>query len=142
MHEYQGSIDIKASPEQVYRYVSSVSNVPDFVPHIRQARLDEESHVFAVGEIGGRRYEFDGYFRVAPEDKRVEWGSDGTPPYHGWLQVREAGGAARLEAHLFLDVERPDQSAERALDDVLLTIRHRVEDEGAGSILGAERRVA
>ncbi len=142
MHEYQGSIDIKASPEQVFRFVSSVGNIPDFLPHIREARLDEDSHVFAVGEIGGRRYEFDGYFRVTPESRRLDWGSDGTPPYRGWLQVREAGDAARLEVHLFMDVERPDQSAGRALDDVLLTIRHRVEDEGAGKISGEEYRAA
>ena len=142
MHEYKGMIDIKASPEQVFRFLSSVGNIRDFLPHIKEARLDEESHVFAVGEIGGRRYEFDGYFRVTPENKRIDWGSDGTPPYRGWLEVREAGDAARLEVHLFMDVERPDQSAERALDDVLLTIRHRIEDEGAGRVPGEERRVA
>ena len=56
--------------------------------------------------------------------------------------MREAGDAARLEVHLFMDVARPDQSAERALDDVLLTIRHLIEDEGAGRIAGEERRVA
>ena len=142
MHEYQGAIDIKATPEQVFRFLSSVGNVPEFLPHIKEARLDKESHVFAVGEISGRRYEFDGYFRVTPENRHIDWGSDGTPPYRGWLEVREAGDAARLEVHLFMDVARPDQSAERALDDVLLTIRHRIEDEGAGKILGEERNVA
>lgn len=142
MHEYQGIIDIKATPDEIFRFVSSVSDLPTFVPHIREARLDEDSHVFAVGEIAGRRYEFDGYFRVTPEEKRVDWGSDGTPPYRGWLQVREAGDGARLEVHLFLDVERPDESPERALDDVLLTIRHRIEDEGAGKLPGEKHRVA
>lgn len=142
MAEYQSTIEIKASPDRLFRFLSSVANLPAYLPHIKEARLEEGDHVFAVAESGGHRYELDGYFRVAPEIRRIDWGSDGTPPYRGWLEVREAGDPARLEAHLFMEAPRPEALVGRSLDDALLAIRHLVEDEGAGGIIGEERRVA
>jgi uncharacterized membrane protein len=139
MSEHERTIIVNASAEQAFRYLSSVSNLPEFVPHLRGLREDENEHVFGMLDLGqGREREVSGFFRAEEDTRRLEWESDGTPGYSGWLQVSEEdGGRSRITAHISMDsaaaeeaMPQPGLAAERiegVFDSVMGTIRSRLE---------------
>lgn len=139
MSEHERTITLKVPREEVFRYVSSVSNLSSFVPHLKNLREDENDHVFGIAEFDGRRYEVSGFFRADEANWRLDWEADGTPGYSGWMQI-DADGANRSRATVHLSMrgaaaETPPSHAglaperiERSLDSVLETMRHQVED--------------
>jgi len=133
-------LELNAPPEQVFRFLSSIHNLPQFLPWIRQIRQEPDDHVWGIAEERGRRRELNGYFRPTEESRRIDWGSDGVPMYRGWLQVSEAGGG-RSELTIHLEHEGLRMMDQR-VNQVLGAIRRLVEQEGAGSIIGEERRAA
>ncbi len=102
MSEHERTVTVDASPEQAFRYLSSVSNLPEFVPHLREVREDENDHVFGVVDFGdGQRNEVSGFFRADEANLRLDWESDGTPGYRGWLQIAPAAaGKSRVTVHI------------------------------------------
>ena len=64
MSEHERTFTVEASPEESWRYLSSVSNLPDFVPSLEALQEDEPGHVFGVCDFReGRRAEVSGFFR-------------------------------------------------------------------------------
>lgn len=49
------------------------------------------NQVHVEGESGSGRYSATGLIGVRPEQRRVEWGSQDSDDYAGWLQVAAAG---------------------------------------------------
>jgi uncharacterized membrane protein len=147
MSEHERTIDLQASPSEVFRYLSSVGSLPRFLPHIEEIRPEQDSHVVAFANVEGKRYEMNGFFRPNPADRRIEWGSDGTPDYRGWLRVGAGAGSAgsRLTVHISLrsaaSEETPPQPGlagrriESEFDKVMDSIRRAVEQEQAGSLV-------
>lgn len=141
MSEHERTIDLNVSPQEAYDFLSSLDSLPRFLPHIREIRPEEDDHIFALAKIDGRRYEMSGYFRATPSERRVEWGSDGTPDYAGWLKVDDGRdrNSSRLTVHISMrsaasekppphpglasrrieeDLPRIVESIRRALDEV------------------------
>ena len=58
-----------------------------------------EDRVAIHGEVRGRTYEDDGWFRVDEARRRIEWGAD-EHTYSGWLTVAEENGGSQVVAHL------------------------------------------
>jgi len=104
MSEHERTISVHAPAGEVFRYVSSVSNLSDFVPHLRELREEEDGHVFGIAEGGdGRRREVSGFFRVDEASLSLGWESDGTPGYRGSMQiVPESGDASLVTVHISL----------------------------------------
>jgi uncharacterized membrane protein len=137
---FERKLELDAPPERVFRFLSSLHNLPQFLPSIREIRQEPGDHVWGIMDDRGRRRELNGYFRPTEESRRIDWGSDGAPMYRGWLQVEDAGGnRSRLTIHIEHEgMPMMDQMVDR----VLGTIRRLVEQEGAGGIIGEERRAA
>jgi uncharacterized membrane protein len=101
MSEHERTTMVNASAQEAYRYLSSVSNLPDFVPHLRNVREDEQDHVRGTVDFGeGNRQDVSGFFRADPANLRLDWESDGTPGYRGWLQIVPDGEKARITVHI------------------------------------------
>jgi hypothetical protein len=99
MAEYERSRLVQASPDEVFAFVSDASNLATFLPTVDTVEPQAEGRVEVHGEVRGRTYEDDGWFRVDDARRRIEWGADeGT--YSGWLTVSGADGAAQVVAHL------------------------------------------
>ncbi len=142
MSEHERTIRVAVPAGNVFQYVSSVSNLPSFVPHLRQIREDENDHIFGVAELDGRRYEMSGFFRADEANRRLDWESDGTPGYRGWLQVRPDGGdRSNVTVHLSMRgaasetlPDRPElagERIERSLDGVLDSLRRTLEQSAS-----------
>ncbi|HZU26577.1 MAG TPA: SRPBCC family protein [Bryobacteraceae bacterium] len=142
MSEHERTISVDVPAEEAFRFLSSISNLPSFVPHMRSLREDEHDHVFGIAEMDGRRYEISGFFRADEANCRLDWESDGTPGYRGWLQISPEGNGSRITVHLSMlsaAAETPPEHAghageriERGLDGVLDTMRKRLEEAHAG----------
>ena len=99
MAEYERSRLVQASPDEVFGFVSDASNLATILPTVDTVEPQAEDRVAAHGEVRGRTYEDDGWFRVDEARRRIEWGADeGT--YSGWLTVSGEEGGAQVVAHL------------------------------------------
>ncbi len=140
MSEHERTITVGVAPENAFQYLSSVSNLPSFVPHLRELREDENDHVFGIAEMEGRRWEMSGFFRADEANCRLDWESDGTPGYRGWLQIAPAGNKqSRITVHLSMrsaaaEVPPPHPGLapdriERSLDEVVGKLRDVLEHQ-------------
>lgn len=101
MSEHERTNTVNASAKEAFRYLSSVSNLPHFVPHLRRIEEDESDHVHGVIDFGdGKRRDVSGFFRADEANLRLDWESDGTPGYRGWLQIEPEGKKARVTVHI------------------------------------------
>jgi uncharacterized protein YndB with AHSA1/START domain len=102
MAEHELAATINAPPDAVFQLVSDVRNLPRYLPTTRVAREQGEGRVRVEGEVGGHRYEADGYFHADATERRLEWGADEPRRYSGWLTVTEAdsAGSSRVRIHL------------------------------------------
>src|SRR5215210_2994613 len=99
MAEYERSRLVQASPDDVFAFVSDASKLSTFLRTVDAVEPQAEDRVEVHGEVGGRSYADDGWFRVDAARRRIEWGADeGT--YSGWLTVADENGGAQVVAHL------------------------------------------
>ena len=143
--DFEGTKRIGASPDDVYRWVSDVQNLPKYLPTTGEAHMVSGDKVHVAGEAHGHHYSSDGFFRQDDAAKRLEWSSDGDFKYSGWLEVKEAAGnqSADVTVHLKFD-PNPQQSANRpmpgqgpdqhqiqeGLDKALQSIQNQIEGKG------------
>jgi hypothetical protein len=150
MSEHERSTRVNVPAEAAFRVVSSLDSIPQFVPHIKEIREDHADEIFGVAEVDGRRWEFSGFFRVSPETRRIDWGSDGTPGYRGWMEMSSVGDqACEIKVHISMDSAatevppgRPGFAGdriERGLDGVLNQIKRLLEEQHAGELVGQQR---
>ena len=99
MAEYERSRLVQASPDEVFAFVSDASNLATFLPTVDTVEPQAEGRVEVHGEVRGRAYEDDGWFRVDEARRRIEWGAD-ERTYSGWLTVAEGNGGTQVVAHL------------------------------------------
>jgi hypothetical protein len=135
MSEHERTFDVEASADEAFRYLSSVSNLPEFVPHLSGLREEQNDHVFGVVDFGeGRRQEVSGFFRADEANRRLDWESDGTPGYRGWLQIASDGPRrSRITVHISMRSAASEEAPpdpgfagdriERAFDGVIRAIR-------------------
>jgi hypothetical protein len=99
MAEYERSRLVQASPDDVFAFVSDANNLATFLPTVDVVEPQAEGRVEVHGEVRGRSYEDEGWFRVDEARRRNEWGAD-ERTYSGWLTVAGEDGGAQVVAHL------------------------------------------
>jgi hypothetical protein len=99
MAEYERSRLVQASPDDVFAFVSDASNLATILPTVDAVERQADDRVEVHGEVRGRTYEDDGWFRVDEARRRIEWGAD-ERAYSGWLTVAGAEGGVQVVAHL------------------------------------------
>jgi uncharacterized membrane protein len=96
---YEETRRIPAPPEQVYAFVSDISNLPSYLPTITWARAEGEDRVRLAGSAAGHQYEDDGFLRRDDDAMRMEWGAD-ERHYSGAMEVRPAGDGSEVMVRL------------------------------------------
>jgi hypothetical protein len=91
----------------VFEVVSDLSRMPEWLPTQVDVRPTGDGEVHA--HVEQRDVDVDGLVRVRPEQLRVEWGSDASPDYAGWLQVEHAApGRSSVVLHLSFLGHQPE----------------------------------
>lgn len=101
------SIEVNRSPEELYRFWRSFSNLPHVMPHLVSVKeIDaRRSHWVAAGR-GGTRVEWDSEIIDDIPNERIAWrSSDGTPLFNaGSIQlVRMPGGGTHVVVELLFE---------------------------------------
>ena len=110
MSEFEETIRIEASAEEVFAFVSDVRNLPRYLPTVTHAAPQQGERVEVEGDAAGRHYRSDGDFRVDHAKRCMQWGSDGENQYRGWMAVGGRNGTCEVKVHLSF-TPRPDQAA-------------------------------
>lgn len=105
MGEFERSVTVDATPETVFRSVSTVSHLPRFLPGVWGAQPEAGDHVRIWARWNGYTHDVSGLLRVERDQGRVAFQSDGDPLLGGWLLVRGVPGSpcqSEVIAHLSL----------------------------------------
>ena len=136
--EYEATLRIDASSDEVFAFVSDVRNLPKYLPTTKDAQSQGTDRVRVQGEADGHRYDSDGYLRPDAEAKRLEWGAD-EGYYSGWMQMTGDGDRSEVTVHISLRRKPPGASddggpsrseAQEGLQKGLESIKNHVEGHG------------
>ncbi len=145
MAEYERSITINVTRQQIEDFVSDVSNLPKYIPTTKNAQPQQGERVRVQGVTpNGHQYDADGYFRLDKTTHRMEWGSDGENKYSGYLTFRGSDVNAPSHVTVHLSIEPPpqvskqmaqqkgsqDSAIEEGLDKALQSIKNILEGKG------------
>src|SRR5579884_2430190 len=125
MGEFTGSIAVNGSGEALFRYLSDVSNLTDYIPRLTSAEPGPGDEVTTTANLpGGGVVSADGWFRVNEDARRIEWGAAGTNDYSGYLHVTESQDGSLVELHLHTS-RAPDGDADvqHDIDETLRNIK-------------------
>ena len=123
--EHEHTQHVAAAPDQVFRALADVGNLPHYVPQVTTADRIDDERVRVQARYEGHTHEGEAWFRSDESTRRIEWGSPDSS-YRGWIQVDPDAEGARLT--LFLATARgdaPDSEVMGTLD----AIRRLVEAE-------------
>jgi len=153
-NEYQKTQIVDRPAEEVFSWVSDVSNLPHYLPPVRAAGIEGPAEAGKPGEKIRMRVEIpdlyetegEGYFAVDEGERRMEWGAEMGRDYSGWLSVSDrADGRSEVTVHLSFgersveeQVQEEHLSEERdplqeSLSATLESIRRQLE-EGSGKV--------
>lgn len=113
---------VAAAPDDVYRLIADVANLPKFVPQMTAARSTDGGRLAVDARYGGHDQHGEVSFEANDRRRRVEWSAPSG--YRGAMQVDPDGDGSRLT--LFLDTTH-DAEHESDITATLDAIRMLVE---------------
>jgi uncharacterized protein YndB with AHSA1/START domain len=117
MAEFEAERRMPAEAEAVFAVVGDLDRLPEWMPDPVGVRPTGDGEVHA--DVEPRDVHADGLARVRPEQLRLEWGSEGSPDYAGYLQVQHADdGHSSVLLHLSFLGHQPETHGGRAADEV------------------------
>ena len=106
-----------ADADAVFAVVGDLDRLSEWMPEPVGVRPTGDGEVHA--DVEPRDVHADGLARVRPEQLRVEWGSEGSPDYAGWLQVEHADpGRSSVVLHLSFLGDQPEAHRGAAADEL------------------------
>src|ERR687891_158096 len=109
--EYEQSQTVDAPPEEVFAWLSNVSNLPEYLPPVVASSEEGSSaegvpgqRIRATLEYPGqeeRSFDAEDYLAVDESEHRMEWGAEAGRDYSGWLTVANRGeSGSEVVVHL------------------------------------------
>jgi uncharacterized protein YndB with AHSA1/START domain len=107
MAEFEAERRMPADAETVFAIVGDLGRLTEWMPAPIGVRPTGDGEVHA--DVEPRGVHADGLVGVRPEQLRVEWGSEDSPDYAGWLQVEHAeAGHSSVVLHLSFLGDQPE----------------------------------
>lgn len=91
MGDYEHTTTVRRPPEDVFAYLSDVSNLPHYFSGLQDARSEGGEDVHVVATVEGRTYEGEAWMHADADARSMRWGSEGPSAYHGELFVTGIG---------------------------------------------------
>ncbi len=111
MAEFEAERRMPADAEAVFAIVGDLDRLPEWMPEPIGVRPtgDGSGTTTVHADVEPRDVHADGLVGVRPEQLRVEWGSEDSPDYAGWLQVQHAEpGHSSVLLHLSFLGDQPE----------------------------------
>jgi hypothetical protein len=136
MAEFELERQMPAAADRVFAIVSDLDRLDEWLPEA--VRVQPRGAGTLHADIPPRGTSGEGLVRVRVEQRRVEWGSEDSPDYAGWLQVMHAGDdESSVLLHLSFLGDQPEthgghapDEVRRWLDEALTRLRRLVEQSG------------
>ena len=107
MAEFEAERRMPAEADAVFAIVGDLNRLPEWMPAPIGVRPTGDGEVHA--DVDARNVHADGLVGVRPEQLRLEWGSENSPDYAGWLQVQHAEeGHSSVTMHLSFLGDQPE----------------------------------
>jgi uncharacterized protein YndB with AHSA1/START domain len=107
MAEFEAERRMPADAQAVFAVVGDLDRLGEWMPEPIGVRPTSDGSVHA--DVASRGIDADGLVGVRPEQLRVEWGSEDSPDYAGWLQVEHAEeGHSSVVMHLSFLGDQPE----------------------------------
>lgn len=107
MAEFEAERRMPAEADAVFAIVGDLNRLPEWMPAPIGVRPTGDGEVHA--DVESRDVHADGLVGVRPEQLRLEWGSEDSPDYAGWLQVEHAEpGHSSVVLHLSFLGHQPE----------------------------------
>jgi uncharacterized protein YndB with AHSA1/START domain len=118
MAEFEADRRMPADAEAVFAIAGDLDRLPEWMPSPIGVRPTADGEVHA--DVEPRGVHKDGLVGVRAQQLRVEWGSEDSPDYAGWLQVNHAEpGHSSVTMHLSFLGDQPETRAHgNAADEV------------------------
>jgi uncharacterized protein YndB with AHSA1/START domain len=131
MPEYQRSLTIDASPDDLFDVLSKVENLPKFFPQLSDAHYETGDEVHVTGTLpqemtadgAPRKVEGNAHFSVDAEHRSVAWSSD-SGEHRGELQVTADGGGSRLA--VTVQTQENDEAFGKGIEETLRNVQQLV----------------
>jgi ribosome-associated toxin RatA of RatAB toxin-antitoxin module len=132
MPEYQRSITIDATPDELFDFLSQVENLPRYFSRLTEAHpaTGDEVHVTAKvppeATENGSEETVQSYatFSIDADNRSVSWGTENEHHYRGELQVQPAGEGASVA--VTLHTEDASDVINAGIDETLQNIKELV----------------
>lgn len=127
MAEFETERPIALPAAVVFEVASDMERMADWLPTTMAVDPAGSNRVHVEGTVRGREYSATGLIGVRREQRRLEWGSQDSPDYAGWLQVAAAddGESSSVTLHLsFLG----HQEQARPHGDAAEQMRHEMDE--------------
>ena len=88
MSDYERVLDISATADTVFSFVSDLTNFPHYLPTVQKAEAIEGGRVRIHGDAHGHPYTAEGNFKTDAALRTMEWDADEPKGYSGSLTVK------------------------------------------------------
>ncbi|WP_051385729.1 SRPBCC family protein [Actinokineospora inagensis] len=131
MGDFQAATTVDAAQDAVFGYLSTVDNLPAYFTRMTSATAGDGEEVHTSAQLPhGKHVEGNAWFRVDPDNRRIEWGSKGDNNYHGSLEVHDARGNCEVRVSVHTTrVPDGDNDVQRGLHETLANIKRLVEQQ-------------
>jgi uncharacterized protein YndB with AHSA1/START domain len=125
MGDYRGRVSINRPAREVFAFLADTANMPRYMPTVRQATPQGGNRLLLEGEAEGKPWRSEGWMEVEPQQRRMRWGAEDPPRYHGEIQVSGEGEHSEVELRLHLN-PKPEvaERMQRHDGDVDAGLRH------------------
>jgi len=107
MAEFEADRRMPADAETVFAIVADLDRLAEWLPPAIGVQPTADGEVHA--RVDPRNVDLDGLVGVRREQLRLEWGSEDSPDYAGWLQVSHAEpGHSSVLLHLSFLGDQPE----------------------------------
>jgi uncharacterized membrane protein len=132
MPEYQRSMTIEATPDELFDFLSQVENLPKYFSRMTEAHSATGDEVHVTAKLppeategdGSETVESDATFSVDADNRSISWGTTNEHHYGGELRVTPAGEGASVA--VTLHTEHDSDEINDGIDETLHNIKELV----------------
>lgn len=129
MPEYQRSLTIDATPDELFDFLSRVENLPKYFARLTEAHSATGDEVHVTAKLPPEATEGDGSetvesyatFSIDADHRSLSWGTENEHHYHGELSVSPAGDGAAVT--VTLHTEHDSDGINDGIDETLNNIK-------------------
>ena len=133
MADFSGTTTVSAPAEQLFDYLSDISNLPKYFARMTSAKPGDGDEVKTTAKMpDGTEVQGDAWFTVDDAANSITWGSEGESNYSGKLDVSSDGANSSVAVSLHTTrVEDGDSQVQDGVKETLASIKRLVEEQGA-----------